>query len=548
MKALNLFKSLVALVLVPTVASQECRADGSCDSHEQCPIWRDEGECYRSPTYMRETCKVSCDDMEESPGRKECKDIHKNCPIWKELAECETNASVKKYCPLSCEKCKPKTSIASKEGEILCEDDHENCGVWADSGECDANPGYMLTNCKKACNVCKSTATNGMKSKTDNAVDQAPTADVADLLRRTGEFGVIQNADGSQEELTLEAIRKMMKYVESDEFMFLPKKIKENCKNKENLCSFWAAIGECENNKSFMKVSCAPACQSCHLIDMATRCPEIPDAVPALREGDLNKMFERIVETAPANRTLTERDREALTDLEMPEYSVTVHSRPSDGPATEVKIESDRKLPPWVITLDNFLTEEECDSMIQLGYNAGYKRSEDVGAKKFDGFFDSKISTGRTSENAWCTTKNKCRDQPVPKRVLDRLSHLMGIKPENSEDFQILKYEVGQFYNTHHDYIPHQKTRQCGPRVLTFFLYLSDVEAGGGTDFPSLGITVMPKKGRAVLWPSVYSAQPMEKDERMRHQALPVVEGTKFGANAWIHMYDYQFAQANGCN
>ena len=40
------------------------------------------------------------------------------------------------------------------------------------------------------------------------------------------------------------------------------------------------------------------------------------------------------------------------------------------------------------------------------------------------------------------------------------------------------------------DYIPHQRSRQCGPRVLTFFLYLSDVEVGGGTDFPDLGITV----------------------------------------------------------
>jgi hypothetical protein len=36
-------------------------------------------------------------------------------------------------------------------------------------------------------------------------------------------------------------------------------------------------------------------------------------------------------------------------------------------------------------------------------------------------------------------------------------------------------------------------------------MYLSDVDAGGGTDFPRLGITVMPKKGRALLWPSVYN-------------------------------------------
>jgi len=124
----------------------------------------------------------------------------------------------------------------------------------------------------------------------------------------------------------------------------------------------------------------------------------------------------------------------------------------------------------------------------------------------------------------------------------------MGIPSENSEDLQLLKYEVGQFYNTHHDYIPHQKDRQCGPRILTFFLYLSDVESGGGTDFPDLGIKVTPKKGRAVLWPSIYNSDPMKADKRMMHQALPVDAGLKFGANAWIHMFDYQASQLLGCN
>lgn len=79
-------------------------------------------------------------------------------------------------------------------------------------------------------------------------------------------------------------------------------------------------------------------------------------------------------------------------------------------------------------------------------------------------------------------------------------------------------------------------------------MYLSDVDAGGGTDFPDLGITVMPKKGRALLWPSVYNSAPLKDDNRLRHQALPVEEGTKFAANGWLHLYDYQTPQKNGCN
>jgi prolyl 4-hydroxylase len=89
--------------------------------------------------------------------------------------------------------------------------------------------------------------------------------------------------------------------------------------------------------------------------------------------------------------------------------------------------------------------------------------------------------------------------------------------------------------------------RQCGPRILTFFLYLSDVEAGGGTNFPQLDLTIEPKRGRALLWPSILNSNPLAKDSRTYHQALEVIEGTKFAANGWIHMYDYVTPQKSGC-
>ena len=87
----------------------------------------------------------------------------------------------------------------------------------------------------------------------------------------------------------------------------------------------------------------------------------------------------------------------------------------------------------------------------------------------------------------------------------------------------------------------------CGPRILTFFLYLSDVEGGGGTNFPELGITIAPKRGRALIWPSVYNHNPMMEDPRMVHEALEVTAGTKFAANGWFHLYDFETPQKMGC-
>lgn len=35
-----------------------------------------------------------------------------------------------------------------------CKDEHTKCPEWAGLGECQENPGYMLRNCKKSCNIC----------------------------------------------------------------------------------------------------------------------------------------------------------------------------------------------------------------------------------------------------------------------------------------------------------------------------------------------------------------------------------------------------------
>ena len=52
---------------------------------------------------------------------------------------------------------------------------------------------------------------------------------------------------------------------------------------------------------------------------------------------------------------------------------------------------------------------------------------------------------------------------------------------KNQEAFQVLNYDVGQLYKVHNDYIPEMFNESWGVRVATFFLYLNNVEEGGGT-------------------------------------------------------------------
>ncbi len=86
-----------------------------------------------------------------------------------------------------------------------------------------------------------------------------------------------------------------------------------------------------------------------------------------------------------------------------------------------------------------------------------------------------------------------------------------------------------------------------GTRVFTFFMYLSTPDAGGGTKFNDLGITVPAVRGNAVMWPSVADADPMRDEPRTNHEALPVEAGLKFGANIWVHNHEYAAAAAKNC-
>jgi prolyl 4-hydroxylase len=99
--------------------------------------------------------------------------------------------------------------------------------------------------------------------------------------------------------------------------------------------------------------------------------------------------------------------------------------------------------------------------------------------------------------------REKFLNHTVTKDVLKKIENLTSVSDDYSEHLQLLQYEVGQFYQVHHDYIIHDHDRHSGVRILTVFVYLNDVEEGGGTNFPHLGVTVMPKRSRVLIWPSV---------------------------------------------
>jgi hypothetical protein len=196
---------------------------------------------------------------------------------------------------------------------------------------------------------------------------------------------------------------------------------------------------------------------------------------------------------------------------------------------------------PHVLHLEDFLSAEEAEAF-QRVCKESFERS----------LAGDQLNPVRTSFQCWCNFP-KCYTDPVVHRVTRRINELTGTPYDNGEDLQIVRYEPGQFYRRHHDQNTAVWTPQ-GPRILTFFMYLNDPDAGGETAFPTVRspdgdghLVVRPKLGHAILWPSVLSERPMEADSRTDHEAMPVHEGVKFGANMWIHQFSFKTPSERGC-
>jgi len=283
-------------------------------------------------------------------------------------------------------------------------------------------------------------------------------------------------------------------------------------------CTSYATAGACQTHPGWMIAHCAETCQRCDLRDPRKRC---------------NKEFLNLTKTPPAfPGGLTPIFESLVTDPKWAKFGPRVLSRD-----------------PWVVVFDTFLETWECDELVAAP-GLSFSRSTDMGAFEVQrGAFRKVVSSKRTSSNAWCNPA--CEATRAAKAISGKLFEAVGVGAENWESMQLVRYEAGQQCGPHHDFVVSPGESAFvdvpGPRVLTFLLYLSDVEGGGETRWPSLNLEVAPKKGRAVLWPSVDVDDLLVRDGRTTHQALPVTAGLKHAANAWVHLHNYRIPNVWGC-
>jgi len=184
---------------------------------------------------------------------------------------------------------------------------------------------------------------------------------------------------------------------------------------------------------------------------------------------------------------------------------------------------------PEVATCDGLLDDEECRYLVYSGARF-VERSLVVHPK-----------TGQPLEYGVRTSKDMAfapTDDDAGVRLLEhRMARLAGFTLDHCEPLTLLRYGPGEQYHPHRDYFfpsAPQLSQPGGQRHSTVCVYLNEVAEGGQTVFPDKGVSVQPRRGRAVMFRSLRADGSPEPSSL--HAGMPVLAGEKWLATAWIRV------------
>ncbi|XP_077078024.1 prolyl 4-hydroxylase subunit alpha-2-like [Siphateles boraxobius] len=138
------------------------------------------------------------------------------------------------------------------------------------------------------------------------------------------------------------------------------------------------------------------------------------------------------------------------------------------------------------------------------------------------------VSNIRTSQSVFL------EEDDTVARISQNIADITGLSVESAEELHVQNYGIGGRFDPHFD-----AWDDKNGRIATFLIYMSDVEIGGATVFPIVGVALKPKKGSAVFWYNLHKNGRVDWDTQ--HAGCPVLVGNKWVANKWIHEFGQEF-------
>lgn len=140
----------------------------------------------------------------------------------------------------------------------------------------------------------------------------------------------------------------------------------------------------------------------------------------------------------------------------------------------------------------NFLSSEECKFIIKYCQD----KLQDSGVFLHnETIIDNKSRTSKT----YFTNIN---DNEIIKHIKNRIIKFLNIDSNKIEELQITKYNKGDYYKLHHDYIK----EFINKRKYSVIIYLNTLEHddGGATFFPFYKQRIIPEEGTLIYFDNVF--------------------------------------------
>lgn len=169
-----------------------------------------------------------------------------------------------------------------------------------------------------------------------------------------------------------------------------------------------------------------------------------------------------------------------------------------------------------------FFSPIECERLIRI---------VDTVAKPSTVFSGATDDQGRTSYSGDVDPHD-----PFIKMLQRRIDDLLGINPRFGETIQVQRYQPGQQFKAHFDWLDPkagywEQEQRAGQRSWTAMAYLNDVEEGGTTDFPKVELSIPPQAGSLLVWNNM--AADGTPNPKSLHAGTPVVRGVKYVITKW---------------
>lgn len=192
-----------------------------------------------------------------------------------------------------------------------------------------------------------------------------------------------------------------------------------------------------------------------------------------------------------------------------------------------------------IMIIPDFISEEDCQFLVNY---ADDKTAVDLSV------FDAE-KANQTGKLEWETDK-KVRDTQsveydadlavtfnklIGHAVSTYINQFYNINLQSAEAVQFLKYGVGGHYTPHIDgeALWHNKDsntlewRKNIERDISILIYLNNEYEGGDLVFPNQSITLNPKAGMLVAFPS---------NHNFLHGVMPVTKGTRYALVSWASL------------